>query len=378
MVLDRGNYTIMIVDDSPFQLKLLESVLSPLKCQLVSCADGIEALGVICRIEPDLILMDITMPKLDGYQVCNILKDDPRFRDIPVIFISTLNETLDKVKAFSLGAVDYVTKPFEAEEVLARVRTHLKLRRLHLELEESRLALQSRLHVQTQQLYEMQLSIVRALATLAESRDPQTGGHLERVQHYCRRLAIEAVARNLDDNLKVSEIPEIAYCSILHDIGKVAIPDAILLKQGRLTKEEYEYMKRHTTIGADTLKIVYTKYRHSSIQVAMHIARYHHERWDGSGYPEGLEGRAIPVSARIMAIADVYDALRSERSYKPALTHDESVKIMAAEKGSHFDPNLFDAFLANQEQFVQVFAEFSPERIASKQDPARSITPARW
>lgn len=376
-MLDSSIYTVMIVEDSPFQQKLLETVLSTLKCQVVCCEDGIEALDVIGRIDPDVILMDITMPKLDGYQVCKILKDDPRLRDIPVIFISTLHETLDKVKAFSLGAVDYVTKPFQAEEVLARVETHLKLRRLHRELEESKLALQSRLHLQTQELYEMQASIVRALATLAESRDHQTGGHLERVQHYCRKLAIEAVARNLDDGLKVSEIPEIAYSSILHDIGKVAIPDAILLKTGRLTVDEFEYMKRHTTIGADTLKIVHSKYHHSSIQVAMNIARYHHERWDGKGYPEGLEGKVIPVAARIMAIADVYDALRSQRSYKPAMSHEESVKMMTAERGTHFDPDLFDAFLANQAQFAQIFSDFSPERVAFPADYNNSPAP-RW
>ncbi|MDR3588248.1 MAG: response regulator [Negativicutes bacterium] len=374
---DSDIYVVMIVEDSPFQLQMLETVLSTLKCQVVSCEDGIAALDMIGRVHPDVILLDITMPRLDGYQVCKILKDDPKLCDIPVIFISTLHETLDKVKAFSLGAVDYVTKPFQAEEVLARVETHLKLRRLHLELEESKKALQSRLQLQTQELYEMQTSIVRAMAALAESRDPETGGHLERVQHYCRRLAMEAIARDLGDGLTVSEIPELAYSAILHDIGKVGIPDAILLKPGKLTFEEFEYMKRHTTIGADTLKIVHSKHRHSSIELAMNIARYHHERWDGRGYPEGLAGKVIPVAARIMAIADVYDALRSLRSYKPALSHEASVKIMVAERGTHFDPDLFDAFMANQEEFARIFAEFSPERLAEIPDTENLVAVKR-
>jgi len=274
------------------------------------------------------------------------LKQDSRFQDIPIIFISALTETLDKVKAFGSGGVDYVTKPFQFDEVDARVKTHLKLRRYQSHLEDL-------VKEQVKEISDSQVSTIFALSKLSESRDKETGEHLERVQIYCKMLA-EKLSRQEPYNsvITVSFTHNIFNASPLHDIGKVAIPDNVLLKPGKFTPEEFEIMKTHSLVGAATMEAVNDIYRNNAfINMGITIARSHHERWDGTGYPDGLKGEDIPIAARIMAIADVYDALRSTRCYKGALSRGRSREIIESGNGTQFDPLIGKTFLELEGEF---------------------------
>jgi putative two-component system response regulator len=347
---------ILIVDDVPANLTLLAGMLKEKGYHVRPVPSGKLALKAVEREAPDLILLDITMPEMDGFEVCRKLKDDVRFHDIPVIFISALTETLDKVKAFGSGGVDYVTKPFQFEEVEARVETHLKLHRYQQRLEE----------LVQEKVYEIsasQLSTIFALSKLAESRDTDTGKHLERVQTYCRMLA-EKLGQEAPYNSEIDKafIYDIINASPLHDIGKVAIPDHVLLKAGKLTPEEFGIMKKHPSVGASTMAAVRAIYPGNNfINMGIAIAMSHHERWDGAGYPDGLKGEDIPLSARIMAVADVYDALRSKRCYKPSLSREQSREIVASGSGTQFDPEAVAAFLAIEEEFDRVRCEMGYE-----------------
>jgi putative two-component system response regulator len=305
---------------------------------------------------PDLILLDMNMPEMNGDEVCKRLKADEKLKDIPVLFISAMIETADKVKAFSAGAVDYVTKPFQFEEVCARVETHLHLRRLQLEVEKHNLALEDLVREKVAEISHSQLATIVALAKLAETRDDVTGAHVERAQTFCKILAEKlrdnpSFAGTIDDAF----IENIYHASALHDIGKVGIPDIILLKPSPLTPEEFAIIKTHTLIGSETLKSAHNQYpQNSLLKMGIAIVRSHHERWDGSGYPDGLAGAQIPLAARIMAIADVYDALRSKRPYKPAFTHEKSVKIILDGARRHFDPAMIEAFVAVKPKFAEI------------------------
>ena len=343
---------ILVVDDVPANLTLLAGMLKEKGHRVRPVPSGKLALKAVERQSPDLILLDITMPEMDGFEVCRILKQDVRFRDIPVIFISALSETLDKVKAFGVGAVDYVTKPFQFEEVEARVETHLKLRRYQIYLEEL-------VAEQVAEISASQVATIFALSKLAESRDKDTGKHLERVQTYCRMLA-EGLGREAPYNriIAAAFIDNIFSASPLHDIGKVAIPDRILLKSDRLSSEERETMKTHALVGAATMEAVHDVYpKNAFIEMGICIARYHHERWDGCGYPDGLAGEEIPLSARIMAVADVYDALRSKRCYKNPFSHRQSREIIEKGSGTRFDPAVVEVFLSMEAEFERVGAE---------------------
>jgi len=340
---------IMIVDDVPANLTLLSGMLKVKGHRVRPVPSGRLALKAIEIEQPDLILLDITMPEMDGFEVCSLLKKDVRFKDIPVIFISALTETLDKVKAFSVGGVDYVTKPFQFEEVEVRVETHLKMRRYQSHLEE--LVAQ-----QVEEISASQVSTIFALAKLAESRDNETGEHLERVQIYCKMLAEKlAEEEPYKSFINNSFINNIFSASPLHDIGKVGIPDNILLKPGKFTPNEFDIMKKHSLIGATTLEAVRNIYQKNAlINMGISIARNHHECWDGTGYPDGLKGDEIPFAARIMAIADVYDAVRSARCYKKPFSRDNSRKIIESESGAKFDPVLVNTFLELEDEFDRV------------------------
>ncbi len=346
------NADILVVDDVPANLTLLAGMLKEKGYRVRPVPSGKLALKAVEREPPDLILLDITMPEMDGFEVCRRLKEDVRFRDIPVIFISALTETLDKVKAFGTGGVDYVTKPFQFEEVAARVETHLKLRRYQAHLEDL-------VQEQVKEICASQVSTIFALSKLAESRDTDTGQHLERVQVYCRMLAEklggeEPHNRVIDDTF----VHNIFNASPLHDIGKVASPDGILLKAGKLTPEEFEIMKQHAIVGAGTMEAVRDVYpKNAFINMGISIARSHHERWDGKGYPDGLAGEEIPLAARIMAVADVYDALRSCRCYKGPCSREQARGIIVGGSGVRFDPALVAAFLALEEEFDRVGRE---------------------
>jgi len=306
---------------------------------------------------PDLILLDVDMPQMDGYEVCEHLKADERLKDIPIIFVSAVfTRAADKLKAFSLGAVDYVTKPFQAEEVYARVEAHLRLRRLQLEVERYSHELEDLVREKVEEIQSAQMTTIFALAKLAEYRDDDTGRHLERVAAYCRILAGD-MRRDPKYAAVFTEqyVDNLSRAAPLHDIGKVAIPDAILLKPGKLSAEEFEEMKRHTTLGADTLRSVHAQYPGNAfLKMGIEIAESHHEKWDGSGYPQGLAGEAIPLAARIVAVADVYDAVRSKRSYKPARPHAAAREIIFESGGTHLDPAVVAAFAARADEFEAV------------------------
>jgi putative two-component system response regulator len=319
------------------------------------------ALAAAASDPPDVVLLDISMPEMDGFEVCRRLKEDPRLRDIPVIFISALTETEGKVKAFRRGGVDYVTKPFQIEEVEARVETHLKLRRSQAEVERYNRYLEQLVDEKVKEISESQLATIFAMVKLAESRDDETGTHIWRVREYCLSLAnVLRGTAGFRETLTDAFVRDLYNAAPLHDIGKVGISDAILLKPEKHTPQEFEVMKTHTTIGAHTLHGVAQTYpRNSFVVMGVETARSHHERCDGSGYPEGLAGEAIPLAARIMSVADVYDALRTARRYKPAFDHETSVRIITEGDGrtkpSHFDARLLPAFSEVAPQFNEVY-----------------------
>jgi putative two-component system response regulator len=349
--------TIMIVDDTPENLKMLRELLGERGCKVMAFPRGDRALQAAVRHLPDLILLDIRMPEMDGYEVCRRLKADERLRDIPVLFVSALSETENKVRAFAAGGVDYVTKPFQAEEVHARVDTHLRLRSLQKTLEEHNQYLESLVHEKVREISQSQLSTIHALSELLETRDYETGEHTERTRNFCRLLA-QTLRHTPKYALEVSDafIEHIHQAAPLHDIGKFDIPDSILLKPGKLDAAEFETIKTHTTIGAITLQKAYDRHpKNALLRMGIEIARSHHEKWDGSGYPDGLGGEGIPLSARIMALADVYDALRAERRYKPSYTHQQTVRIIAESMGTHFDPDLGPAFHRVADSFAKAW-----------------------
>jgi putative two-component system response regulator len=347
---------IMVVDDQPFNLELMEEVLSQQGYGVRSFARGRLALAAAAQKPPDLILLDVSMPEMDGYEVCRRLRSNAALSSIPVIFLSALGATEDKLAGFKSGGFDYVTKPFESEEVKARIETQFKIRDLQAAVERHNQELEQVVRQQVLQIAAAQMATILALAKLAESRDVATGKHLERVQMLCRLLAVEVrncpkYAGQITDDY----VNDIFHASPLHDIGKVAIPDSILLKPGALTTEEFDVMKTHTTHGAQTLEFVLEKHpANEFVRMGIEIARSHHEKWNGSGYPDKLAGDAIPLSARIMTVADVYDALRSQRCYKAAKSHEESREIILAGSGTYFDPDIVSAFCNVQESFRQV------------------------
>jgi len=351
---------IMVVDDTPANLRLLDNVLRERGYQVFAFRNGDLALTAARRNPPDLILLDVNMPEMNGYEVCERLKADSTVQDVPVIFISAMNETMDKVRAFSTGGVDYVSKPFQVEEVEARVQTHLKLHRLQRELAEHNIRLQELVKEQVREITNAQMAIIFAMARMAESRDDETGKHSERVRRYCVSLARGLQSTHPD--LITDEYIDLIYnTSPLHDIGKVATPDFILQKPGKLTPDEFTVMKQHTILGAQTLEAVREQYPNNDfINMGIAIARWHHERWDGSGYPDGLKGASIPLSARIMAVADVYDALRSWRRYKSAYSHAASCDMIKDECGSHFDPQVVEVFMMLQSEFDLIHEEALP------------------
>ncbi|MDD3147519.1 MAG: response regulator [Candidatus Riflebacteria bacterium] len=338
--------TIAVVDDTPESLKLIQCMLETVGYNVLAYSSSRQALVETLNAPPDLFILDITMPEMDGFELCEQLKAHQDLKAVPVIFISGLSEFEEKVRAFSSGGVDYVTKPFNIDEVLARVKTHLKLQTMQRELQRHSLHLEDLVQEKIQEISDAQLATITALANLAESRDDATGGHIERTQDFCRALAEQlrkrsAYALQIDDVF----VNNLYFAAPLHDIGKVGIRDSILLKPGKLSPDEFEIMKTHVMIGVKTLESIRGRYPDNEfLNMGINITRYHHEKWDGKGYPEGLAQTKIPLCARIMALADVYDALRSRRPYKPPFSHDVSCNIIFESSGSHFDPEVVAAF----------------------------------
>lgn len=358
------NWKVLIIDDSTEAIEILSNAL-PKNYKRQVATSGIKAIELLNRSPeiPDLILLDVLMPEMDGYEVCRYLKSDDRFKEIPVIYLSALTDTKDKVKAFQQGGVDYIVKPFQIEEIRARVDTHLKLHFFQKELEANNMNLTQIVHEQVKEISESQMATIFALAKLAESRDSDTGEHLYRIQKFCQLLADKlSLLPDYKEIIKPNFVDTLHKASPLHDIGKVGIKDAILLKPGKLTLMEFDEMKLHTTIGANTLEDVFKKYPNNYfIEIGIEIARSHHEKWDGTGYPDNLSGIHIPLSARIMAIADVYDALRSKRVYKDAYSHLETCSIIASERETHFDPILVDVFMDSEKVFESLYTSIFQE-----------------
>ncbi len=337
---------VLIVDDSPENLDVLTAILDGKGYALRPVTSGRAALRSIRTFTPDIILLDIVMSDMDGIELCGRIKSNRLLKDIPVIFISARHEALEKVQAFAVGGVDYVTKPFQPEEVIARVDTHLKLRRLQIELKQHNLNLEDLVRQKIREISESQMATIFALANLAESRDDDTGRHLERVRILCRILS-EWLSRlgKFSAEITPQFLENIENACPLHDIGKVGIPDSILLKRQKLTDEEFEAMKRHTVIGADTLRRVHDQYsKNAFIVMGIEIAGHHHERWDGRGYPDGLAGEAIPLCARIVSIVDAYDAMRSKRCYKEPRPHAEAMAEIERGRAGQFDPDITSEF----------------------------------
>ena len=352
--------TILVVDDAELNLDIMVAVLGD-EYDVAVAMDGRTALEDIEENPPDLILLDVMMPEMDGYEVCRRLKADPRFQEIPVIFVTAMGETEDETQGLELGAIDYIVKPISPPIVKARVKNHLTLKLAQEELEKQNETLELKVQERTKELALTQDVTIYAMASVAETRDSETGGHIRRTQTYVKILA-ERLRKDpqFRDQLDPATINIIYKSAPLHDVGKVGVPDSILLKPGKLTTDEFEIMKKHTLYGRDALASAEAMLGSNSfLHYAKEIAYSHHEKWDGSGYPEGLKGAEIPLCGRLMAAADVYDALISKRIYKPPFTHAKAVEIMSEGRGSHFDPDVIDAFLELEDEVRRIALEYS-------------------
>jgi putative two-component system response regulator len=364
--------TLLVVDDTPDNLALMSGLLKrDYRVKVANC--GEKALKIATSgSPPDLILLDIMMPGMDGYEVCRQLKRDPKTMHIPVIFLTAKAEVADEQLGLELGAIDYVTKPISPSILMARVRNHLALKTMGTFLRDQNGFLEAEVAKRTREVTAIQDVTILAMASLAETRDSETGNHIRRTQCYVKALACELQSHaRFAWCLTDADIHVLYKSAPLHDIGKVGIPDCILLKPGRFEPHEFEIMKTHTTLGHDAIahaeKALGTDV--GFLTVAKTIALSHQEKWDGSGYPHGLAGDDIPVSARLMAVADVYDALISRRVYKEGMPHEGAVQILVEGRGKHFDPEMIDVFVEIQEAFRGIAAEFADgdSDLASKQ-----------
>jgi putative two-component system response regulator len=349
--------TVLAVDDTPANLSLLSQVLG-VHYRVQLAVSGSKALELARRKAPDIIVLDVMMPEMDGYEVCRRLKADPRTAAVPVLFLTALNGPQDETRGFEAGGADFVAKPFTPATLLARVKTHLELKAWQDALRDRNAWLQGELQSRIEEVDNLRETTLFVMVALAEFRDSDTGNHVRRTQEYVRVLAQWLCDQGLvTPVLDAEHIDALAKAAPLHDIGKVAIPDSVLLKPGPLTADEWSVMRTHTTQGADLLQRAASRLGDRAgplLLYGMQIARYHHEKWDGSGYPEGLAGEAIPLAARLMAVADVYDALISRRIYKDAMSHETAISWIESQGGSHFDPTLVTALLAVQHELIAI------------------------
>jgi putative two-component system response regulator len=353
--------TILVVDDAPENIDVMVGILGH-DYHIKAAINGARALKLARESAPDLILLDVMMPDMDGYEVCRQLKDDPATRDIPVIFVTAKNDVKDEALGFSLGAVDYIAKPVSPPIVQARVKTQLAL------YHQNRL-LEDKVHQRTRELHDSRLELIRRLGRAAEFKDNETGMHVIRMSHYAHLLARAVGMSRADSEL-------ILQASPMHDVGKIGIPEHILCKPSALTPDEWAIMRKHPEMGAQIIG------DHDSevLQMAKAVALAHHERWDGSGYPYGLAGEQIPFAARIVAIADVFDALTTPRPYKPAWSVERALAEIQAQSGKHFEPRLVQAFMNSLSDILAIKEKYGEEKAADNLSlPTRTdLVPERY
>ncbi|WP_432737097.1 HD domain-containing phosphohydrolase [Maridesulfovibrio sp. FT414] len=328
--------TVLVVDDTITNIEILLEILKE-DYRVKAALNGEEALKIVNSADPpDIVLLDVMMPGMDGFETCRQMKSKRATGNIPVIFVTTRDTENDQRSGFQLGAVDYITKPFAPAVVLARVKTHLALHQQNRLLEEM-------VRKRTRELYSTRLEIIRRLGVAAEYKDNETGLHIIRMSKYCRVIALNIGLPDSDVELLLNAAP-------MHDVGKIGIPDHILCKPGKLTPDERKIMQTHTTIGA---KII-GHHENELMQLARNVALTHHEKWDGSGYPYGLSGDEIPIEGRIAAIADVFDALTSERPYKEEWPVQKALDLISDESGKHFEPRLVETLFNSLDEILAI------------------------
>ena len=361
---DMKKSTILIVDDEVSTLRVLHQILGA-DYAVFTAKSGREAIGKVKEVLPDLVLLDIVMPGIDGYKTIRHIKADPAVSRIPVIFLTSKDDAESEVDGLALGAVDYIAKPFDVSLLKKRIQLHLlveeqknRLREQNERLRDYNVNLQKMVDEKTEKIMRMQDAILNTIAEVIEFRDSTTGGHIERTQLYVKALVEKMIEqKKYLEEIDGVDIKPLIQSAPLHDLGKVKIPDSILNKPGKLTSDEIEVMKRHTILGKEAIHKIAERAGESDNDLLRHaavMAYSHHEKWDGTGYPLGLKGKAIPLQGRLMAIADVYDALVSERPYKKAYPHEKAVEIIREGKGAHFDPVLTELFEGLAESFDNI------------------------
>lgn len=348
--------TVLVVDDTPTNLSLLSGLLRE-HYRVKVANSGAKAFELAEAQPPDLVLLDVMMPGMDGYEVCRRFKASPHLARAPVIFLTAKVDPADEERGFGVGAVDFIHKPISPPVVLARVRTHLENQKWRNFLENKNAWLEREVESRIDQINRLQDASLQTMIELAEFRDECTGNHVRRTQEYVRVLAEHlAQKEHHRECLRPETIRHIVKSAPLHDIGKICIPDHILLKKGPLDATEFAIMRTHAERGFDILAQIRRHLGENSdyLLYAQQIARHHHEKWDGSGYPDGLAGEAIPLAARLMALADVYDALRTRRPYKQPMDHHQALSHILPGRGRHFDPELVDALIASADVFQEI------------------------
>jgi putative two-component system response regulator len=346
---------IMLVDDDITNLTVGKNALIE-KYDVFTIPSGEKLFNLLEKVIPDLILLDVDMPEMNGYDVIRGLKKQEKTSAIPVIFLTAQTDDGSELQGLSLGAIDYIAKPFSPLLLLKRIEVHLLVESQQRELKDYNTNLQNMVREKTREVVSLQNAILRTVAELVESRDAITGSHIERTERYLKIL-VEALKgdRRRQEEIAHWDTDILFRSAQLHDVGKIAIKDDILFKPEKLSDEEFEEMKKHTTFGVQVIeKIGESTSERIFLEHAKIFAGTHHEKWDGSGYPKGLKGEEIPLQGRLMAIVDVYDALLSERPYKKAFTHDEAVAIISGNSGIHFDPELVDLFLSVSDKFASI------------------------
>ncbi|MCL2218853.1 MAG: response regulator [Chitinispirillia bacterium] len=361
--------TILLVDDDLTNLTVGRNALEE-QYDVLTLNSGARLIKMLARSVPDLILLDVEMPEMNGYETIKAIKGDPATAGIPVIFLTAKSDGQSELEGLSLGAVDYITKPFSAPLLLKRIELHLLVESQKKELSDQKdelvrfnTNLRGMVEAKTKTVIELQDALLRTMAELVECRDDITGGHIERTQSYLETLLNAMERKGLyKEEMAVWDIPLALRSAQLHDVGKIAVKDSILNKPGRLTPEEFEEIKKHTAFGGMVIdKIKEGTTEQAFLEYAKIFALTHHEKWDGSGYPAGLKGEEIPLLGRLMAIADVYDALCSDRPYKKAFSHEDAVRIIMEGRGTHFDPALTDLFMSVADEFGAVAARHKSE-----------------